>query len=399
MEQDILFREAKSFFSAFEPRGELIKGVKLPGGVILIGEGCDYNRPKVIAAPVAKSAIILAQKRKEGDRAVHFHSQNYDEKIRMSFSDPQIKETGWANFMSSSLFMLEATGKKVPGLNVYVNSDIPDSFQAGAMEALEAGAVMTAQKFGDFNLTAPDVADICAQGEANFMHKEKNGAKYLPIVMNKKGHFMYFDAGTGKAETVPGSLGELDFLLISCGQRKKWLEEKRKGVLAEVAEAIKVINRNGGEIRTLNELTLEQFDEYRSKLSLSQKKRCAFYISENERAEAAKTALSKKDMNTFLDILNDSQKNIKTRLELVAEENELLIDMINDIEGVKAARLLNLGVDGSAMVAVTKGERKAFEAKIKKNFISRTGLALTFESLDLNNEIEELDINVSEFKK
>ena len=84
---------------------------------------------------------------------------------------------------------------------------------------------------------------------------------------------------------------------------------------------------------------------------------------------------------------------------MVEGENEILIDMIQDMDEVKAVRMLNMGLDGSVILLVKKDKRQAVESRIKKIFLTRTGLELSSEVFDLNNETEELSINVSDFKK
>lgn len=144
---------------------------------------------------------------------------------------------------------------------------------------------------------------------------------------------------------------------------------------------------------------MEKFDDYRSKLSLDQRKRCAFFISENDRVKEAKEALKAGNLNGFLEAINESQKNIKNRLEMVTEENEILIDTIQDTDGIRAVRMLNMGTDGTVLFAVDRDKRLQAESKIKKTFITRTGIELSGEVFNLDVELEEFNIDVSEFKK
>jgi len=132
---------------------------------------------------------------------------------------------------------------------------------------------------------------------------------------------------------------------------------------------------------------------------MSQRRKCAFFISENERAETARNALIENNFSAFVDVINDSQKNMKNRLDIVEEENEILIDMIQDTAEIKAVRMMNMGLDGSLLIVVDKEKKQAVETKIKKTFMARTGLELTSESFDLDNEMEDINIDVSEFKK
>jgi hypothetical protein len=73
--------------------------------------------------------------------------------------------------------------------------------------------------------------------------------------------------------------------------------------------------------------------------------------------------------------------------------------MINDVEGVKAVRLMNLGLDGTVLAVIEAAKSKDFETKIKKTFLARTGLGLEIEVFDLQNEMSEFNINVTEFSK
>jgi galactokinase len=210
---------------------------------------------------------------------------------------------------------------------------------------------------------------------------------------------VFYDSVSGENVVIETALKGLNFIVLSSGVKKKSIELKRQAIFAEINESIDIINKNGGNITTLDQLTLEQFDDYRSKLSITQRKKCAFFISENERVLEAKKALLKKDLNGFLGVINDSQRNIVSRLDILSDENELLIDMINDVEGVKAVRLMNLGLDGTVLAVIEAAKSKDFETKIKKTFLARTGLGLEIEVFDLQNEMSEFNINVTEFSK
>lgn len=400
MTETLMYKEARSFFQIFEPKGEIITAVKVPGSVQILGDATDFNKGKVISGNMGKSAILMAQKRKEGDRAIQFYSRKYDEKIRLSLNDPQSRaENGWANNMACALFMLEGQSKKVNGMNVFIDNLIPDLFDANSMEALEVGVAHLASRFSDWKISGMDIASICAEGERKFLGKEKNYVKYIPIIFAKNGMVTYFDAAENKEENLAVKIGSLVFMTFSSGVKKKHLEEKKKKIFEEVKEAMEIMNKNGAGISTLNQLTLEKFDAYRNKLSMTQRKRCAYFISENERVDAAAAELRKGSMAGFIEVINDSQKNIKNRLELVEEENEILLDIMADSPDIKAARLLNMGLDGTVLAMVEKEKKSLIEAKVKKTFLTRTGLELFSETFDLNNEFEEIKINVSDFKK
>lgn len=400
MEQNVIFNEAKKFFQIFEPKGEIISVIKVPGSVQLLGDVTNFNHGKVISVNIGKSAVLMAQKRKEGDRIINFYSRKYDEKIKMTLNDPQPKEEhGWANFIASTLFMLEGNSKRVSGMNVYIDNQIPDLFDANATESLEIGILYLASKFSDWELKGTEMAQICAEGEKRFIGKEKSYVKYIPAIFGKKNTITVFDSSNVTEENIKFDMKNYVFLTLSSGVKKRHLEEKRKNILSEVENAIKIMQKSGAKFSTINELTMEQFDEYRNKLNITQRKRCAYFISENERVEMARQKLLNNDIDGFADIINESQKNIKNRLEIVEEENEILIDIIQNIPEIKAARLLNMGIDGTVLLLVNKEIKNEIEARIKKIFLARTGLELYSETFSLENQLEEFQINVNEFKK
>lgn len=400
MEQNILYNEAKNFFQIFEPKGEIIRVIKVPGGIQILGEVTNFNHGKVISINIGKSAIIMAQKRKEGDRIISFYSRKYDEKIKMTLNDPQSKEEhGWANFIASTLFMLEGNSKKVFGMNVYIDNQIPDLFDANSMESLEIGILYLASRFSDWQLKGTEMAQICAEGEKRFMGHDKSYVKYIPAIFGKKSAITFFDSSNNTEENIDFDLKNHIFLTLSSGVKKKHIEEKIINILKEVEEAIQIIQKSGAKFSKLNELTMEQFDEYRNKLTVAQRKRCAYFISENERVEMTRKHLLNNDIDGFANVINDSQKNIRNRLEILEEENEILLDIIQDIPGIKASRLVNMGVDGTVLVLIDKDKRVEAESRIKKTFLARTGLELYSETFGLENQLEEFQINVNEFKK
>jgi hypothetical protein len=58
-----------------------------------------------------------------------------------------------------------------------------------------------------------------------------------------------------------------------------------------------------------------------------------------------------------------------------------------------------MGADGTVFFAVDRDKRLQAESKIKKTFITRTGIELSAEVFNLDVELEEFTIDVSEFKK
>lgn len=400
MAENTMYDEAKHFFQVFEPKGEIIKAVRVPGSLQVLGEICPFSAGGIISANINKSAVIMAQKRKDGDRTLQFYSRRYDEKIRLTLNDPTSKdENGWANFMSAVLFMLEGVSKKINGMNIFVDNQISDMFDANSMEALEVGTAKVASHYSDWEINGLQIAEVCAQAEKKFMGREKSFIKYIPSIIGKKNSLAYYNPGKKTDEVIPVNSGNYAFMTLSSGLKKKHIEEKRREIYAEVAEAINTMKSAGVSFGTLDSLTMEEFDDYRNKLPLSQRKRAAYFISENERVEKARNALVSGDFEGFISVINESQKNIKNRLEIVEEENEILTDMTADTDGVKAVRMLNMGVDGTVIAVVEKEKRRSIESKIKKGFLSRTGLDLYAEFFDLSNELEEITVNVSEFKK
>ncbi|HPI02882.1 MAG: Galactokinase [Candidatus Aerophobetes bacterium ADurb.Bin490] len=402
MTEEELLKKAKDFFAAsrFEVKKEKITGVIVPGSVGILGEANELNRGKVLSGNLDKSAVLMAQKRRENDRSVNLYSKKFDEGIRVLLNDAQSKhDNGWANYISSTFFMLESMSKKVPGMNLYIDNDIPDSFQSNHMEALETGAAVIAGKLSDWQMSALEIAEICAQGEVKYMGREKNTVKFIPSIGGRPGHLTYFDIKAGSVQALPfGIKGHL-FMVLSSGVKKKTIEAKRAQIMADVAESIDIMKRNGAQLDTLDEITLEKFDDYRSKLSITQRKRCAYFISENERVDEAKKAIMSGKSEALIDIMNESNKNMKARLEIVEEESEILLDMLGDTDGVKAARVMNLGTDGSILAIVDAEKRKAFESRLKKSFLGRTGLPLTIETFALTNEMRAFDVPESVFIK
>ena len=194
MTEEELLKKAKDFFAAsrFEVKKEKITGVIVPGSVGILGEANELNRGKVLSGNLDKSAVLMAQKRRENDRSVNLYSKKFDEGIRVLLNDAQSKhDNGWANYISSTFFMLESMSKKVPGMNLYIDNDIPDSFQSNHMEALEIRRCRNSRKAfrladvraGNCGNMRPGRSEIHGQGkkhgEIYTFNRRKAGPSYL----------------------------------------------------------------------------------------------------------------------------------------------------------------------------------------------------------------------------
>jgi galactokinase len=105
--------------------------------------------------------------------------------------------------------------------------------------------------------------------------------------------------------------------------------------------------------------------------------RCRHVWTENQRVEAAVTALSAGDVVTLGRLLNEAHASARDDYEISCPELEVLVTAAREVDGVVGARLTGAGLGGCIVAVVHRDAVSDFETHVSKEFQSRVGRPTT----------------------
>lgn len=271
-----------------------------PGRINLIGEHTDYNGGHVF--PCAITLGIYAAVGKSSDNEFHLFSANFNDEIN-DISSNQLtspKQNQWTDYFTGMAQELIKAGLKINGgLNIYIDGDLPNSSGLSSSAALEllCGTILSTC----YHLSI-DMLELVKAGqrvENNYLGLNTGIMDQFAIGMGKKNQATLLDTNTMKYEYLPIDLGDNLIVIMNTCKPRALVESKYNERRKECEDALKLLQTKLS-IKSLGDLTNEQFDEY-SYLIYDPIliKRARHAVSENQRTLKAAEALKSHQLAEF----------------------------------------------------------------------------------------------------
>ena len=352
MKEQVLTR----FKELFGDEGD-IRVYFAPGRVNLIGEHTDYNGGHVF--PCALTIGTYGVARKRADKKLRFYSMNFEQLGVLESSIEGLKpekEADWTNYPKGVIWAFGEKGMQVDaGMDLLLFGNIPNGSGLSSSASVEVLTGYILKDLFGFDVTNQDLALIGQFSENKFNGVNCGIMDQFAIAMGKAEHAIFLDTATLKYEYAPVRLKDAK-IVISCSNKKRGLgdskyNERRAECEEALAELQKVV-----DIKSLGELSEEQFEEYKGAIGSEVRMRRAKHaVYENQRTLKAVEALKGNDVETFGKLMNASHVSLRDDYEVTGIELDTLVEEAWKVDGVVGSRMTGAGF-GGCTVSIVKDE-------------------------------------------
>lgn len=352
MKEQVLTR----FKELFGDEGD-IRVYFAPGRVNLIGEHTDYNGGHVF--PCALTIGTYGVARKRADKKLRFYSMNFEQLGVLESSIEGLKpekEADWTNYPKGVIWAFGEKGMQVDaGMDLLLFGNIPNGSGLSSSASVEVLTGYILKDLFGFDVTNQDLALIGQFSENKFNGVNCGIMDQFAIAMGKAEHAIFLDTATLKYEYAPVRLKAAK-IVISCSNKKRGLgdskyNERRAECEEALAELQKVV-----DIKSLGELSEEQFEEYKGAIGSEVRMRRAKHaVYENQRTLKAVEALKENDVETFGKLMNASHVSLRDDYEVTGIELDTLVEEAWKVDGVIGSRMTGAGF-GGCTVSIVKDE-------------------------------------------
>ena len=358
-----------------------------PGRVNMIGEHTDYNGGHVFPCALTIGTYVAARKRE--DDKLRFYSMNFDRLgvIESSIVDlkPE-KEAEWTNYPKGVMWAFEKRGFKMPcGLDIVLNGNIPNGSGLSSSASLEVVTGYMLRDLFGFDVTNVDLALIGQYSENNFNGVNCGIMDQFAIAMGKEGHAIFLDTADLSFEYAPIKL-ENAKIVIACSNKKRGLgdskyNERRSECETALAELQAVVG-----IKSLGDLSEEQFETYKSAIKDETRVRRAKHaVYENQRTIKAVEALKNNDVELFGKLMNDSHTSLQYDYEVTGVELDTLVEEAWKADGVIGSRMTGAGFGGCTVSIVKTDAIESFIEKVGRAYKEKIGYAADFYVVEIGS--------------
>ena len=351
-----------------------------PGRVNMIGEHTDYNGGHVF--PCALTIGTYGVVRKRQDRKLRFYSMNFEQLGVMESSLDELvpsKDADWTNYPKGVLWAFKERGMEVTeGFDLLLFGNIPNGSGLSSSASVEVltGYILKDQ-YG-FDVTNQDLALIGQFSENRFNGVNCGIMDQFAIAMGKADHAIFLDTNTLDYTYVPLKLDGAK-IVIACSNKKRGLgdskyNERRSECETALAELQKVV-----DIKSLGELTEEQFEANKDAIGDEVcVRRARHAVYENQRTIQAVEALQKQDLKKFGELMNASHVSLRDDYEVTGIELDTLVEEAWKVDGVIGSRMTGAGFGGCTVSIVEDAAVDRFIESVGTAYRDKIGYAADF---------------------
>lgn len=320
----------------------------VPGRVNLIGEHTDYNGGAVLPAAIERTVQVALSP--NGSTTTAIQSTRFADRIERPAGDP--KRGDWTDYAMGALCKAEALGWLSGGVDLFIDSDVPDGAGVSSSAALIT-AILRA---------AADVAKVSADPVEVARHARAVENDYIGMPCGIMDQMAVGLAAPGTALAL--NTHDLSFEVIDIPERWRFVV-LHSGIRRELADGRYKARfeecRQAADSLGTESLCLLDTSQQAAMTALPDhlRKRTQHVTSEHRRTVLASAAMKVADLETFARLMNESHRSYSEDFEASTPEIDALVsDAVR--RGAKGARLTGGGFGGCIVVLLESDVAKSW---------------------------------------
>ncbi len=331
------------------PRILLVRTVRAPGRVNLIGDHTDYAEGFVL--PMAIDRACTVERRDRPGHDVRARSEQLPGEVVVAgdgSSDPRTTEPRWGGFVAGVVQALRARGARVPALDLAVTSTVPPGSGLSSSTALSVALTMSVADAAGLPLASRDVARAALEAEVLATGVPGGLMDQLASVHGVVDHALLIDCRTLMIEPI-ALPRELAVVVVHSGMPRALARSAyadRRGATEDAAARLGVPTLRDA---SLDDVRDDPFARH--------------VVTENARVLAFAAALRDHDLDALGPLLLESHKSLRDDFLVSTPALDLLVELLV-ANGATGARLTGAGFGGCVVALVQRNHADDVLAKV-----------------------------------
>jgi galactokinase len=365
-----------------------------PGRVNLIGEHTDYNDGYVFPVAIDKYLNIAARKR--SDRRVTLHALDVNDSYEFSLDrlPPTEQAPAWSHYLIGVASLLQASGRKVSGIDAVITGDVPIGAGLSSSAALSVSAALTFLTASSEVLPSRDslrseidnkeLAALCQQVEHKFVGVKCGIMDQTISLLGREDQGLFLDCRSLEYEHVPLNLEAHHIAICNTKVKRELAASEYNKRRAECEKGVDLLKQWLPGISSLRDIALTDFKKYEDELPALTQKRCRYVIEENTRVLDAVSVLKTRhpqiaektdeSLIQFGGLMNASHDGLRDDYEVSCKELDLLTDLARGITGVIGSRMTGAGFGGCTVSIVHENTLEMFQTLVPTEYYKQTDI-------------------------
>ena len=344
---------------------------RAPGRVNLIGEHTDHNEGFVMPAAIDFFTSVAIDPR--DDRRIVVRSENFSETVELNLDErPEQGRGHWSDYLFGVAVELERAGQRLRGANMLVRGEVPIGSGLSSSAALEVATGFALLDICGGRIDRLELARLCQRAENEFVGMRCGLMDQFISCFGKAGHALILDCRSLDHKLLPLPA---DVKLVVCNTMVKHelASSEYNARRAECEEGVRLLSQWLPQVESLRDVTTGDLQRLKNHLPEVVLKRCRHVASENARVIEACSALERRDLATFGQLMRESHASLRDDYEVSCDELNLMVDLANQAEGVYGARMTGGGFGGCTVNLVQSDSVDLFRRVVASGYAETTG--------------------------
>jgi galactokinase len=373
---EIIFHLKELFLDTFKSSPEYI--VRAPGRVNLLGEHVDYNDGFVLPAAIDRATYIAfspSGSPLSSLLAVDMNDQGFftlqSVRSRTQEGGPPLPE--WSLYPAGVLWALGEEGLDTSGINAVYTSDVPRGSGLSSSASVEMAFLLAWQTLGGWTLPPMQRALLGQKAENQYVGVNCGIMDQFASACGVENKLLLLDCRSLEWKTIP--LPEnVAIVIADTTVRRKLTSGEYNKRRSACEEAVRLLKQDLPEIKSLRDVSVEEFNRYANKLPDEVSKRARHVVEEIERSKQAEALLEAGDVRHFGELMNQCHVSLRDLYEVSSPELDAMVRVAQSLDGCYGARLTGAGFGGCTVNLVDRELADGFAIALAEGYKSATRL-------------------------
>jgi galactokinase len=348
-----------------------------PGRVNLIGEHTDYNSGYVLPCAL-NFGTWLAIRKGESDRLL-MGSLNFPLKQSLSLSEIGTPiEGSWTNYPIGVVNEFIDRGIPVKGMEMLFAGDIPNGAGLSSSASIEMVMAVALNHLYNAKLSTMELVKLCQHAENSFVGMNCGIMDQFAVGFGKANSALFINCGSLDYRITPFNPGRYRLVIANTNKRRGLTDSKYNERRSECERAVELLQPMK-KISSLTDLEVNDIAGFTRYIDSDViRRRAKHVVTENARVLQAVEMLSRGDLVSFGELMNQSHDSLKDDYEVTGFELDTLAYEARKFEGVIGSRMTGAGFGGCTVTLVKSELTDQFISVVGENYRRITGLEPLF---------------------